>query len=64
MIIFANILLDKGVITNQTFTSLLLMAVGSTMLDGAARGTEAAKDEEHRHALRLKGATEHGVVPD
>ena len=32
MIIFANILLDKQVITNETFTALLLMAVGSTML--------------------------------
>jgi Kef-type K+ transport system membrane component KefB len=32
MIIFANILLDKEVITNETFTALLLMAVGSTML--------------------------------
>jgi len=32
MIIFANILLDKEIITNQTFTALLLMAVGSTML--------------------------------
>lgn len=32
MIIFANILLDKGVITNDTFTALLLMAVASTML--------------------------------
>lgn len=32
MIIFANILLDKDIITNQTFTALLLMAVGSTML--------------------------------
>jgi len=32
MIIFANILLDKGIITNETFTALLLMAVGSTML--------------------------------
>ena len=32
MIIFANILLDKGVITNSAFTALLLMAVGSTML--------------------------------
>jgi Kef-type K+ transport system membrane component KefB len=32
MIIFANILLDKGVITASTFTALLLMAVGSTML--------------------------------
>ena len=32
MIIFANILLDKGVITGETFTALLLMAVASTML--------------------------------
>ena len=32
MIIFANILLDKGVISPSTFTALLLMAVGSTML--------------------------------
>ncbi len=32
MIIFVNILLDKGIITNQTFTATLLMAVGSTML--------------------------------
>ena len=32
MIIFANILLDKAVITNATFTALLLMAVASTML--------------------------------
>jgi Kef-type K+ transport system membrane component KefB len=32
MIIFANVLLDKQVITNQTFTALLLMAVGSTMM--------------------------------
>jgi len=32
MIIFVNILLDKGIISSATFTSLLLMAVGSTML--------------------------------
>ena len=32
MIIFANVLLDKGIITNATFTALLLMAVMSTML--------------------------------
>jgi Kef-type K+ transport system membrane component KefB len=31
-IIFANILLDKGVITSETFTALLLMAITSTML--------------------------------
>ena len=32
MIIFVNILLDKGVITSATFTALLLMAIASTML--------------------------------
>ena len=32
MIIFVNILLDKRIITNETFTALLLMAVASTML--------------------------------
>jgi Kef-type K+ transport system membrane component KefB len=32
MIIFVNILLDKQIITNETFTALLLMAVASTML--------------------------------
>lgn len=31
-IIFANILLDKNIITNETFTALLLMAIASTML--------------------------------
>lgn len=32
MIIFANVLLDRRVITSDTFTALLLMAVSSTML--------------------------------
>lgn len=32
MIVFANILLDKGIITAEAFTALLLMAVASTML--------------------------------
>ncbi|HZV64219.1 MAG TPA: cation:proton antiporter, partial [Telluria sp.] len=32
MIIFVNILLDKGVVTSETFTALLLMALASTML--------------------------------
>ena len=32
MIIFANVLLDKGVITAATFMALLLMAVASTTL--------------------------------
>ena len=32
MIIFVNILLDRGVISPAAFTAALLMAVGSTML--------------------------------
>jgi Kef-type K+ transport system membrane component KefB len=32
MIIFVNILLDKGIVTSATFTALLLMAIASTML--------------------------------
>ncbi|ADL02207.1 cation:proton antiporter [Brevundimonas subvibrioides] len=32
MIIFANVLLDKAIITHSAFTALLLMAVASTML--------------------------------
>jgi Kef-type K+ transport system membrane component KefB len=32
MIIFVNILLDKEIITNETFTALILMAIASTML--------------------------------
>ncbi len=32
MIIFANVLLDKQIISSDTFTALLLMAVASTML--------------------------------
>ena len=32
MIIFANILLDKAIITSATFTALLLMAIASSML--------------------------------
>ncbi|SLJ86041.1 transporter, CPA2 family [Novosphingobium mathurense] len=32
MIIFVNVLLDREIVTSETFTALLLMAVGSTML--------------------------------
>lgn len=32
MIVFANILLDKEIISSETFTALLLMAIASTML--------------------------------
>jgi Kef-type K+ transport system membrane component KefB len=46
MIIFANVLLDRRIVTSETFTALLLMAVASTMLTvpivaprlGTARG--------------------------
>jgi len=53
MIIFANVLLDRQVITSETFTSLLVMAVLSTMLTvpmvmpklKRARGTMASEDD-------------------
>ena len=32
MIIFVNVMLDKHIVTSETFTATLLMAVGSTML--------------------------------
>lgn len=32
MIVFANVLLDKQIISSETFTALLLMAIASTML--------------------------------
>ena len=32
MIIFANVLLDRAIISSGTFTALLLMAVASTMI--------------------------------
>ena len=52
MIIFANVLLDKQIITSETFTALLLMAVASTMLTvpmvepklhGSVRGASALR---------------------
>ena len=55
MIIFANVLLDRGVITADTFTALLLMAVASTVLTTpivsrllARRAREAASDSDSR----------------
>ncbi len=55
MIIFANVLLDRLIITNAMFTALLLMAVASTMLTvprvaprlvrGALRGLDARAGE-------------------
>jgi Kef-type K+ transport system membrane component KefB len=32
MIVFVNVLLDRNIITSETFTALLLLSVGSTML--------------------------------
>ncbi len=49
MIIFANILLDKQIITNAAFTALLLMAVASTMLT-----VPMVKPLMHRAAQRLQ----------
>ena len=49
MIIFANILLDKGVISADTFTALLLMAVASTMLTVPMVSPLLAKLEAVKH---------------
>ncbi len=43
MIIFVNILLDKGIITNVTFTATLLMALASTMLSVPLVGPKLAR---------------------
>ena len=43
MIIFANILLDKQIITSEAFTALLLMAVASTMLTVPAVAPKLAR---------------------
>ena len=43
MIIFASILLDKAIITNATFTALLLMAIGSTVLTMPVVGPKLAR---------------------
>jgi Kef-type K+ transport system membrane component KefB len=51
MIIFSNILLDKGIITSATFTALLMMAIGSTML------TTPVVAPKLRRVLRLVGKT-------
>jgi Kef-type K+ transport system membrane component KefB len=52
MIIFANILLDKHIITSEAFTALLLMAVASTML------TVPIVEPQMRRARRLIKATQ------
>jgi Kef-type K+ transport system membrane component KefB len=46
MIIFVNILLDKQMITSETFTALLLMAVASTMLTVPAVAPKLARMRE------------------
>ena len=46
MIIFANILLDKGIITSETFTALLLMAIASTMLTVQVVSTKLQRMKE------------------
>lgn len=53
MIIFANILLDKAIITNAMFTALLLMAVASTKLTVARSGTQAGAFEGHCDAVNM-----------
>jgi len=58
MIIFANILLDKAIITAETFTALLLMAVGSTMLTipmAAPRLARLYAGTQEREADKLAG---------
>jgi hypothetical protein len=47
MIIFANVLLDKQIITNETFTARLLMAVPAQS-DGADRVADAGEDAGDR----------------
>lgn len=46
MIIFANVLLDKQIITSETFTALLLMAVASTMLTVPVASPKLARMRE------------------
>lgn len=44
MIIFSNVLLDKNIITADTFTALLIMAVASTMLTVPMVAPKIARD--------------------
>jgi len=46
MIIFINILLDKAIISSETFTALLLMAVASTMLTVSMVAPKLARLQE------------------
>ena len=51
MIIFANILLDRQLISNDAFTALLLMAVGSTMLTTPAVRPLLARQQEQQQRV-------------
>lgn len=57
MIIFANILMDVKLITSETFTALLLMAICSTMLTVPMVSTKLARMQaripDHAKELRL-----------
>ena len=52
MIIFVNILLDKHIITSETFTALLLMAIGSTMLTVPMVAPKLKRMQELLHRTR------------
>ena len=47
MIIFITVLLDNGIITSETFTALLLMAVASTMLTVPAVSPKLRRTQQH-----------------
>lgn len=53
MIIFANVLLDRAIITPQAFTALLLMAVASTMLTTPIAGPKLARLRGEGGELRV-----------
>jgi len=55
-IVFANILLDKQIITNDTFTALLLMAVASTMLTVPMVAPKLAANVAGSDELKQAGA--------
>ena len=63
MIIFANVLLDKQIITSETFTALLLMAVAQHHADRA--GGNAHVDSFKRTAVKEGVRTRaECIVPD
>ncbi len=45
MIVFVNIMLDKGIVTSETFTATLLMALASTMLSVPCSAPQLSKLE-------------------